>query len=522
MTIKCVVSRLILYISVGLAGPQLVANAQAVSQQAMPPSSADSATNARLEGMSNLLAATQHQLEQTQQQLNQLRAELEQLRGRASLSESSSAMSGASTSSLAVQVAHQQDEQEVLQAEVKQHDQTKLESLSKYPVRVYGLLLFNAYSNAGVVDNADLPSVAMPRTAGQSHGSIGGSLRQTVLGISAVGPRVIGAQTSADLSIDFFGDPTYNYFGSTNGNVRLRRGDIRLDWGGDPATERSRDVVKVGIDGPLISPLSPTSFATVANPSLAWSGNLWTWAPEVQAKHTFALPTNDRTWNLQLEGGLWDPPSVGSDGLSSSRILSLGELAQRPGLMERASIHKGSNDDPLAVGLGGFTERQRVYDGQKIQLWAITSDWQIPLSRYFQLSGEIYRGSGLGGLGGGEYKDTLTGIDTVTGAKRTLGLNAVGGWAQMKFRPGRSTEANFMYGQDGAFAQDFHQLNLTSTAATYSLEQSARNQSVVANFIYRPKTYIIFSPEYRRLASWQIIGPVAIANIFTLSLGYQF
>jgi hypothetical protein len=42
------------------------------------------------------------------------------------------------------------------------------------------------------------------------------------------------------------------------------------------------------------------------------------------------------------------------------------------------------------------------------------------------------------------------------------------------------------------------------------------------NLVYRPKTYLILSPEYRRILSWQIAGSPAIANVFTLSMGYQF
>ena len=509
-----IVTPLALCILAGMSSAQYSPDPQATLT---PPADA---TSARLESMSKLLLDTQHQLEQTQQQLNQLRSELDQLRGRALPAVPEASVSSSVPTGLAGEVARQRDEQEVIEAEVKQHDQTKLESVSKYPVRIYGLLLFNAYSNAGVVDNPDLPSVAIPPTPDKSHGSVGACFRQTLLGVSANGPRAFGAKTSGDISVDFFGDPSYNYYGSSNGNVRLRRGDIRFAWGDNSRVEGSHDEVNLGIDGPLISPLSPASFATVAIPALAWSGNLWTWAPELRYKHTFAISSRNESQNFQLEGGLWDPPATGSSGSSASRILSAGELSRRPGLLGRASIHAGSDDHPFAIGVGGFSDRQTFYEGQQIEFWAVTSDWQIPISHRFQLDGEIYRGRGLGGLGGGAYKDTLTGIDFKTGLSRTLGLNAVGGWVQWKTHFSPTAEANFIFGQDGGFASDFLQLNLSYN--TYSLEQSARNQTGVINFIYRPKTYLILSPEYRRLLSWSITGPAASANTYTLSLGYQF
>ncbi len=481
--------------------------------------------------MAKVLTETQHQLEQTQQQLDALRLELDKLRGSQPIGSPSETLSDqvpssatpqthAETGSIAAQVARQQEEQEILQAEVKQHDQTKLESASRYPVRVYGLMLFNAFSNAGVVDNPDLPSVAIARLPDQSHGSIGGSFRQTVLGLSANGPRLFGARSTADLSVDFFGGSSYSYYSTTNGSARLRRADIRLAWGSGTDPDFAPNELHLGVDAPLISPLSPTSFATIGMPALAWSGNLWSWAPQLRFKHTVLLPDTNGRRNLQLEGGLWDPPAVGTNGAVSGRVLSAGELSRRPGFLGRAAFNSGSAEHPFAVGLGGFSERQTYYEGHSMQMWAITSDWQIPLSNRLQLTGEIYRGRGLGGLGGGAYKDVLTGLDTHTGLSRTLALNAVGGWAQLGTHLFEGAEANLIYGQDGGFASDFRKLNLS--ASTYILEQSARNQMMVANLIFRPRTYLIFSPEYRRILSWKIQGVAATANIYTLSLGYEF
>jgi hypothetical protein len=42
------------------------------------------------------------------------------------------------------------------------------------------------------------------------------------------------------------------------------------------------------------------------------------------------------------------------------------------------------------------------------------------------------------------------------------------------------------------------------------------------NLIFRPKTYLILSPEYRRIWTWPIHGSASTADIFTLSAGYQF
>jgi len=100
------------------------------------------------------------------------------------------------------------------------------------------------------------------------------------------------------------------------------------------------------------------------------------------------------------------------------------------------------------------------------------------------------------------------------------GLNAIGGWTQLKTRFGQSLEANAVIGLDDGLARDFHTLVFPATATEIQLR--ARNEMVVGNLIFRPKTYLILSPEYRRIWTWPIYGFGNRANIFTLSAGYQF
>ena len=73
----------------------------------------------------------------------------------------------------------------------------------------------------------------------------------------------------------------------------MRTANINFDW--------HRDSVDVGIVAPLISPLEPTSYATVAEPSLAGAGNLWTWAPQLRYTHRFPLEEGK---HMQFEFGL--------------------------------------------------------------------------------------------------------------------------------------------------------------------------------------------------------------------------
>jgi hypothetical protein len=319
------------------------------------------------------------------------------------------------------------------------------------------------------------------------------------------------------VNLDFFGGLAYGSTATSAGIVRMRTASINFDW--------DHDSIQAGMVGPLISPLSPTSYATVAEPSLAGAGNLWTWSPQLRYAHQIPLHS---TRQLQFELGLWDPPTAGYSTNLQFRAPSPGEYSKQPayesrisyGTPTKKSYGDSFNEHPFQIGLSGYYSRQSYPYGENLDTWAVTTDWRVALGNHFEVSGEGYRGLGLGGLGGGVYKDILIGVNPVTGGNPYRGLNAIGGWTQFKTRFGRSLEANASIGLDDGFAGDFHSLQFPATATEVQLR--ARNKMVVANLIFKPKTYIIFSPEYRRIWTWPIYGAGTSADIFSLSAGYQF
>jgi uncharacterized coiled-coil protein SlyX len=478
------------------------------AQTSTQPPASDAQTQQRIEAISIALAATQKQLEQSQRQMQELQQELQQLRQQMASSPAPSAPAS-STSVIPIE-----ERVQTLEDAVKIHDQTKVESTSKYPVRLTGLILFNSYINRGVPDNTDLPAVAAKPTATSGNGSIGASLRQTILGIQGDGPRVFGARTAASVDFDFFSGVTYTNYGTSAGVVRMRTASIDFEW--------PQDSVQVGLVAPLISPLSPTSYATVAEPSLASAGNLWTWAPQLRIAHRQQLANGN---HIGYEFGLWDAPSAGYNPNQLFRNASPSELAGQPAYETRLS-YGTSSERGLQLGLGGYYSRQSYpgYQGyvgtEHIDAWAVTTDFRLPFAHRFELSGEGYRGRSIGGLGAGVYKDVIAGTDPVTGAANFRPLNAAGGWTQFKTRFTSTLEANASIGQDDGFAGDFHALVLSPSATASQLR--ARNRMAVANLIFRPKTYIILSPEYRHVWTWPINGAPNTLDIFTLSIAYQF
>jgi len=469
----------------------------------------------KLEAVSSALVVTRQQLEQSRQEMEQLRQELVEIRKQLGATQALSTASptsqtDADAKTTAAAIEDLQERLQTTEAQVKVHDQTKIESGSKYPLHVTGLLLFNSFINHGAVDNIDLPEAALNnQTNTVGNGSAGATFRQTILGLEGFGPRIAGARSSASIDIDFFAGLAYSSYATSAGTVRMRTASINLDW--------DHDSLQVGFVSPLISPLSPTSYAMVAEPALAGAGNLWTWAPQLRYTHQLHLPSGRRA---QLELGVWDPPTAGYSTNELFRTPSPGEASKQPAYESRVSYGTFTGERPFQIGLSGYYSRQSYSNSESVDSWAATTDWRVPIGTRIEISGEGYRGRALGGLGGGVYKDALFGTYPSTGQATYRGLNTIGGWSQFKAHFSRSIETNASIGLDNGFASDFHAIVLPPTPTATQLR--ARNRMVFANLIYRPKTYLIFSPEYRRIWTWPITGTANTADVFTLSAGYQF
>ncbi len=485
--------------------------AQAVENQGSPDPQQVVAIETRLNQLTETLSQTEKMLDKSRAEIQALRSQLEALRAQTGAASPSGAAPSSQAENSSQELDAIREQQDAMQAEIKQHEQSKVETFSKYPLRLSGLILFNAFSNAGVVDNAQLPTIAYPRFPGDSHGSSGATLHQTLLTLDATGPRIAGARSSAEVSVDFFGGGSTNNYGysSSGGLVRMRQTWANLDW--------YKTTAQVGYTVPLFSPLSPTSYAMVAVPALTGSGNLWTWSPQLQVEQR--IPIGERH-TIGLEAGLIDPPA---SGYMSDQLDSPVEESRHPGYEGRISYRADGSwkgvARPFTLGISGYSAHQFYGSATQIHSYAVTGDWQFPIFKWFGLSGEAYRGRSLGGFGGGAYKDIFTGIDAVTGLTRTTGVATAGGWSQLKFIASSTLQANVAFGLDDAFTSNFDGFTPSVISVT---PLNARNRSLLANVIYRPKSYLILSPEYRRIQTWPYNGTSNIANIFTVTAGFEF
>jgi len=401
------------------------------------------------------------------------------------------------------------EEQQLLNAKVDEQYQTKVESASKYRVRLSGTVLMNLFRNSGAVDNLDFPSLALESSSIYSRRSIGGTLRQSLVGLEVFGPQIKGAHVRGDLQFDFAGGFPNAPDGVTFGLPRLRTGTLRLDW--------PRTSVVAGQDAPFFSPLSPSSIASVAVPALSYAGNLWTWIPQVRVEHRLDVTEGS---NVLLQGGILDPLTGQPPASQFVRTPQAGEASRQPAYATRVAWNRRTFDRELTVGAGTYYARHYWGSGHTVDAWAATADWMIPFGGRWELSGEFYRGRALGGLGGGIGRSALFSGAAVYTSTRVKGLNATGGWAQLKFRQTDKLEWNGAYGEDSVPAGDLRLFPLIQQG--YYDPSIARNQSSLINFIYRPRSDLMLSLEYRRFRTFMFQGDSQKANHINLSMGVLF
>ena len=405
-------------------------------------------------------------------------------------------------------VSRLEENQQFLDDKLAEQNQSKVESGSKYRLRLSGLVLMDLFANRGNVDNLDIPQIATDQNAIESRGSFGGSLRQSQIALEAFGPDVLGAHTSADVRFDFAGGFPQAENGVMMGLVRLRTGTIRFDW--------TNTSLIAGQDSLFFAPLAPTSIVTLAVPSMSYSGNLWAWTPQVRVEHR--IPLSD-TSGFVIQGGILDSWSGDVPLTQFYRNDTWGEESAQPAYAMRVAWHHNLFGRQFNIGGGGYYGRQYWALDRHVDGWAGTADLTLPLGRLFTLTSQFYRGRAVAGLGGAVGQDVVIPGPFLSPATPIIGLDSIGGWAQVKFKPTTKFEINGAFGQDNPYAG---QLRQTSNTPPFYDAPIARNQSALANFIYQPRSDLLFSMEYRHLHTFEIGGDTNRANLVNLAVAYVF
>jgi hypothetical protein len=383
-----------------------------------------------------------------------------------------------------------EDQAAVQQSRVEELAQTKVESSQKFPIRITGMALFNAYVNGRHNNQSTNPTIAS-FAPGDATG--GGTLRQSTLGLLFNGPLTVGgAKVSGSVYMDFFGGST----ASLNNLVRLRTAEIDLDW--------TNTSILFGQAKPIISPRDPDSLAQVGVSPLTGAGNLWLWQPQVRIEQRMKLGNNTGlraqvgVFQTSFLSGTPDPsgytPSMDPTGTESSRPGVEGrlELWRRWGETGRLEIAGGIHVNRNHAG--AFSLPSNVY----------SVDWFYrPISK-IEFSGMFFHGRNVATLG------ALRQGFTVLPNGNMIPVRSNGGWAQIRV-PITARLAFDMYGGQ----QDDRNSDLL-------YNNIGKNQGYFANLMYRLAPNVIVSLEGGQVRTTYIKTGTRLNDHYDLAIAYLF
>jgi len=474
--------------------------------------------------LTDSLEKTRLELDQSRTEIKQLRTALEEVITRVNgltstpaaeekgaVAESTMTTPNPSSGEGQAPASISKDDWDILNARIEEQRQVKVESGSRYRLKLSGLVLFNTSAITGQVNNLDLPDVALPAAPGNPSGSLSASLRQSILGLTGFGPDIFGARTTADLQMDFFGGLPSGYAGSSSGVARLRLARMRMDW--------ENTSLVIGLDYPFFSPNSPTTYMSVAEPGLASAGNLWTWTPTIWVEQRFDGALSP----FKILAGLLDvAPASNYPVNPNERTANAAESSRQPTYALRLSAGTKSEDRPATIGLGALYSPQQYFGGYTVAGWAGTLDWKFPLFPRTELSGEFFTGRGIDGLGGLPFSPATPQNPTYYAmftAPQVANLGSIGGWSQLKMKLDARSEINVAAGTGGRNSSQLRQVSLFDA---FALTVPARNEMIFTNYIFKPRSDLLFSAEYRRLRTYDVNGSPSSAQQIGLAVGFLF
>jgi hypothetical protein len=511
----------------GMVWIMLIGSAPTWGQSASPQEASSQeqpGLDAKIRVLTDSLEQTRAELSESRQEIRDLRSMLEQVMQK--MGEQTGVSNGVSTGGATgaqvpsgVNASPQKpsehesaqissDDWQIVNARLEEQEQDKVESNLKYRVKLSGMVLLNAFAVSGQVDNVDVPTVATPNYPGLS-GSVGASLRQSIIGITGIGPEILGANTVGDVQMDFFGGLPGGYTSNTSGLVRLRVARIRMNW--------THTSLFGGIDAPFFSPNVPTSYMSVAVPGFAAAGNLWTWTPTIGVEQRIDAGKSQ----IRIDAGAMDPSSYAGQ-VSTVRIPSSQESSRQPTFAIRASENAGDERHPFAFGISAIYSPQRFVGGTTVSGWGGVADWRFPVFPRAEISGEFFAGKGIDAFGGvptpvppaGDFNYYAVAIPYLEG------ITMAGGWTQLKYKVDARNEFNFGIGTGGRDSGDFREAQQLDPRALSTL--SPRNQMLFVNYIFRPRSDLLFSPEFRRLRTYPSSGAAVAADQIGLAAAFLF
>jgi len=446
------------------------------------------------------MRAMRREVQQLRQELAELREEVRQLKVPAAQAIAGAPPQPAATPQEAAQPATQAaqdsgateetslaDALPLLQAQVAEHAQTKVESNSRLPVKIFGTIVSNTFINTGEVNWLENPNIVTPAPALLPAGSFSSTLRQSRIGAVVEGPTIGSARANGFFAVDFLGGVPNFQTGQVMGIPRLLYAFVRI--------EGAKTALEVGQDQMILAPRNPTSLAAMSFPDLYRSGNLYLRAPQVRVEHTFSA---GKSGDILAVAGILAPIAgdFAANALTFVPPNLAGERSRWPALQARLAWRGkpagGGEDKGWEIGLSGHYGREQYIAG-------VTPSWATAL--------DFDGHSGRVGIGGEWFVGRN--LDAFGGALGQL-AKSTGGFLEGRLRATPRLEFNSGIGKDRLF-------DLSGYPAAL-----AGNTGVYANTIFRWTPELASSVEYRWLSTAPTQGEARRNNHFNFVLAYSF
>lgn len=389
-------------------------------------------------------------------QLGALAAELRAMRGL--LPEPAVVHAGSATATLAQATAGAQVPPEMLQSQVEELAQTRVEASSRFPVTLTGTIVSNTVYNTGDANWLESPNLV--GTA--SGGSMTSTMRQSRLGFDVRAIPIGSWEAKGALVVDFFGGTPGFVNGTVMGLPRLLYAFGRLERGGT--------AIQAGQDHAMLAPRDPTSLAAFAFPQFFRAGNLYLRAPQLRLEQKFK--------GFTAKGGII-APIAGDAGTSYifAPPAGAGERSERPAVQGHLGWAAGSPDAAGEVQVGVSGHQGWIKQaGELVTSAAGAIDVNVRRGRV-GLAGEAYLADELDAFGAGVGQPG----------------RSEGGWAEVRLAVASRLSFN------GGAALDRRPDGAGSAGRL-------RNTSAFGNVIWRLTPEVAASVEYRWLQTRYVSG----------------
>jgi len=413
---------------------------------------------------------------------------------------------------------------------------SKLETdIGAMKARFYGTILFNSSASDRGVIGEEIPLWAAPPggTVTFPDGTVGRSgnnhdlvftARQTIVGftLNPVQPSDSGWNPSALVEMDFFGSRTQDTFSPENrvfNQPRLRLAYFQVEHKGLKFV--------FGQDKMILAPLDPVSLSHVGVPLGATAGDLWGWFP--QARMDWSSKIGKTGLLVQLGvlrsqfGDTKLEPAPTSGSVIDLGSAGLGERSTQPFYQGRIAISPPVRKNSATLGVSGHFGEEKIGVNRNLQSWALAVDMRLPVDPHFILRGEGFAGSNLIPFQGGIVQGAA-----ILGTLGTLGdriqrIGDGGGWLEA-IVPMNSGKDTLYF---GAGTDDPKNRNLLPGSTR------AKNSFLWASYFRKITNEVTaaFEWSYWDFRTIQFVnndpnreakGPTAAANVFNISLAYQF